>query len=132
MTTFIDTSAFLAIFAIDDKFHALAKPIWERLIIDEEQLVTNNYVLLETLTLLQRRLGVNAARSFQFNVLPSLQIRWVDHNLHDRAMAALLATNQRYLSLVDCCAFEMMREDGIVRAFAFDDHYKDQGFETIS
>lgn len=131
MTTFIDTSAFLAIFAIDDRFHPLAAPTWERLILDEEQLVTNNYVLLETLTLLQRRLGINAARSFQLNVLPSLQIRWVDQTLHDRAMAALLATNQRYLSLVDCCAFEMMREDGIVRAFTFDDHFKEQGFETV-
>jgi len=131
LTIFIDTSAFLAIFAADDRFHEAASEMWRFLIRDEERIVCNNYVLLETLTLLQRRLGVEAARSFQMNVLPSLIIHWVDENSHNRAFTFLLAANQRYLSLVDCSAFETMRAYEIGRAFSFDRHYGEQGFEII-
>ncbi len=131
MTVFVDTSAFLAIFAADDAFHEAADAVWRTLITQEEPLVCNNYILIETLTLLQRRLGMAAARSFQANVLPSLSIHWVDEALHERAISALLAADRRYLSLVDCSAFETMRLHGIMRAFTFDAHYADFGFEVL-
>ncbi len=131
MTVFVDTSAFLAIFAADDEFHGAAEQVWRALIAEEESLVCNNYVLIETLTLLQRRLGMAAARSFQANVMPSLSIHWVDETLHERAISALLTADHRYLSLVDCSAFETMRLYGITRAFTFDAHYAGFGFETI-
>jgi len=132
LTVFVDTSAFLAIFAADDAFHEAAEQVWRALIAEEESLVCNNYVLIETLTLLQRRLGMAAARSFQANVMPSLLIHWIDEALHERATSALLAADRRYLSLVDCSAFETMRLYGIMRAFTFDAHYADFGFEVIS
>ena len=132
MTVFIDTSAFLAIFAADDDFHAEAEVAWRALIAAEERLVCNNYILVETLALLQRRLGMAAVRSFQTNVHPSLQIHWIDENLHLRAIAALLVADRRFLSLVDCTAFETMRALGIVRAFTFDQHFADFGFEPYS
>ena len=131
MTIFIDTSAFLAIFAVDDRFHEAAEITWNRLITEEERLVCNNYVLVETLTLLQRRLGMTAARSFQSNVLPSLIIHWIDEHIHDRAIAAMLLAERRYLSLVDCTAFETMRLYGILQAFTFDQHYADHGFQKL-
>lgn len=131
MTVFIDTSAFLAIFASDDRYHEAAQTTWRVLINEGETLLCNNYVLVETLTLLQRRLGMDAARSFQFNVLPSVNVHWVDEQIHGRAITALLATDRRSLSLVDCSAFESMRLYGIVRAFTFDPHYTDHGFEKL-
>ncbi len=131
MTTFIDTSAFLAIFAADDRYHEAAQATWRTLISDEEILLCNNYILLETLILLQRRLGMDAARSFQSNVLPSLNIHWIDEQMHERAITSLLAADRRYLSLVDCSAFETMRLYAVVRAFTFDPHYTDRGFEKF-
>jgi predicted nucleic acid-binding protein len=35
------------------------------------------------------------------------------------------------LSLVDCASFEVMRLHGIRKAFAFDKHFREQGYELI-
>jgi predicted nucleic acid-binding protein len=36
---------------------------------------------------------------------------------------------RRTLSLVDCVSFEVMRRTGIRKAFAFDRHFQDYGYE---
>ncbi len=36
---------------------------------------------------------------------------------------------RRTLSLVDCVSFEVMRRIGVLKAFAFDHHFKDYGYE---
>ncbi len=46
-------------------------------------------------------------------------------------MAALLAADSRRKSLTDWSSFEIMRERGIVRAFAFDKHFREQGFQLL-
>lgn len=132
MTVFVDTSAFLAVLAADDEHHATAAAIWQRLIADDEPLVTNNYVLVETLALLQRRVGLEAVRAFQAKVMPSLSVRWIDEAVHEQAMTAVLSANRRYLSLVDCAAFQTMRLAGISRAFTFDHHFAEQGFDLVT
>jgi predicted nucleic acid-binding protein len=35
------------------------------------------------------------------------------------------------LSLTDCVSFEVIRQHGIRRAFAFDTHFTEHGFEMI-
>ena len=132
MTVFVDTSAFLAVLAADDEYHTMAAAIWRRLIRDEEPLVTNNYVLIETLALLQHRVGLHAVRAFQSKVMPSLIVRWVDETLHQQALTSILSANRRDLSLVDCASFQTMRLDGINRAFTFDQHFTEQGFQLVS
>ena len=132
MTVFVDTSAFLAVLAADDEYHTMAAAIWRRLIRDEEPLVTNNYVLIETLALLQHRVGLQAVRAFQSKVMPSLIVRWVDETLHQQALTSILSANRRDLSLVDCASFQTMRLDGINRAFTFDQHFAEQGFQIVS
>lgn len=132
MTVFVDTSAFLAVLAADDEHHAVAAATWRRLITDEEPLVTNNYVLVETLALLQRRVGLDAVRAFQAKVMPSLLVRWMDEQQHQEALTSVLSANRRYLSLVDCASFQTMRLNGIGRAFTFDQHFAEQGFELVT
>ncbi|WP_187148469.1 hypothetical protein [Geobacter metallireducens] len=46
-------------------------------------------------------------------------------------MAILLAVARRKSSLVDCVSFELMRMEGIVSAFTFDRHFKEQGFICV-
>jgi predicted nucleic acid-binding protein len=46
------------------------------------------------------------------------------------ALVSLLAAGRKKLSLVDCVSFGIMREAGIRKAFAFDRHFTEQGFET--
>jgi predicted nucleic acid-binding protein len=94
-------------------------------------LICNNYVLVETIAVLQNRLGMDAMMVFQNDVRPILTILWVDENLHQRAVSALLAAQRRRLSLVDCASFESMRQAGIRQAFAFDVDFEEQGFEVL-
>ena len=80
---------------------------------------------------MQQRLGIDAARALHDDVLPLIRVRWVDEEIHRRATAALLAASRRRLSLVDCASFEVMRDEGVRTAFAFDRDFADQGFDRI-
>jgi len=131
MSTFIDTSALLAVLDADDTQHPGAAKAWADLLGSGEDLVTTSYVLVETCALAQARLGLGATRLLNDDVVPVLRVTWVDEALHRTAMAALLTAHRRDLSLVDCVSFEVMRRLGIGRAFAFDRHFRQQGFGLL-
>lgn len=128
---FFDTSAFLAILNRDDTHQRSAKKLWEELLYSERSLVTSNYLLVESLSLIQRRLGMEPVRVFQEDVVPLMTIEWVDAALHEAGMSAFLTASRKQLSFVDCVSFELMRKLGIKTAFAFDAHFSEQGFERI-
>jgi predicted nucleic acid-binding protein len=131
MAVFVDTSAFLAVLNADDRYHQPSLRSWEDLIDSKETLSTSNYILVEVVALLQNKFGMDAVRVFQGDILPIIDIRWVDIELHQRGVAALLAANRRNLSLVDCTSFEMMRQASIQHVFAFDAHFSEVGFLVI-
>ena len=128
---FIDTSAFLAVLDADDDYHFPAKIAWGEILASASLLVTSNYILVETFALVQNRLGLQAIRVFQEDIVPLLSIRWVDAPIHAAATSALLAANRKKLSLVDCVSFEVMRHAAIKGIFTFDRHFLEQGFDCI-
>ncbi|OGV73264.1 MAG: twitching motility protein PilT [Lentisphaerae bacterium RIFOXYB12_FULL_65_16] len=128
MSCFVDTSAVYALLDADDVNHLPAKGEWRVLLERDETLATTNYVLVETLALLQHRLGLVAVRTFQDDILPLLTVEWVDPAMHSAGTSALLAAQRRGLSLVDCVSFESMRRLGVRDVFAFDTHFGEQGF----
>jgi predicted nucleic acid-binding protein len=132
MRIFIDTSAFYALLDRDDAHHSRAKKAWAELLKAVHTLVTSNYILVETFALLQNRLGIEAARAFHDDVLPLINVEFVASAAHRSGVAALLSASRRDLSLVDCVSFEVMRSSGINTAFAFDKHFKGQGFSTVA
>ena len=131
MSAFVDTSAFFAVLDADDGNHDRARQVWEDLLTQEAVLVCSNYVLVETLALVQRRLGLPAVRTFQEDIMPVLNVEWVDETIHQVGIASVLAAARRGLSLVDCVSFEIMRRLGIKTAFAFEHHFEEQGFECL-
>ncbi len=131
MNMFIDTSALLAILDADDQNHAQAKVLWTEALEQNTDLICTNYVLLETFALVQRRLGIQAVRVLDQDVAPVLNVEWVNSTLHTMGVAMVLTAARRHLSLVDCVSFETMRRLGIQRAFTFDQHFADQGFECF-
>src|SRR4030043_307442 len=109
MVSFIDTSAFLAILNEDDKNHLVAKKLWNKMLYSENVFISNNYVLVESFALIQRRLGIEAVRVFQEDILPLINIEWIDAGTHKSGVSALLAASRRKLSLVACVSFDAMR-----------------------
>ena len=131
MSFFFDTSAFLAVLDADDENHQNAREKWEELISQNAVLVCSNYILVETLALIQNRLGIEAVRAFQEDVVPLLTIEWVNESVHQTGVMGVLAAAKRKLSLVDCVSFDIMRQLGIKSVFAFDRHFKEQGFNCV-
>ena len=61
-----------------------------------------------------------------------LEVDWITAERHAAAAHALLTAGRRKLSLVDCASFESMRQLGVDVVFAFDRHFREQGFKLAS
>jgi len=131
MRIFVDTSGFFALLDRDDANHKKARKIWSDVLNPENTLITSNYVIVESFALIQHRLGLEALRGFHEDMLPLINIEWIDAEIHKSGVSALLAASRRKLSLVDCVSFETMRTLGIKTVFAFDPHFAEQGFKCI-
>jgi len=128
LSTFVDTSALLAVVNAEDDNHTRAAKTWRSLVESSEPLVCTSYTLVELFALVQHRFGLPIVRTLEEDVVPLLGVVWVDAPLHAEGMSALLAAARRRLSLVDCVSFACMRRLGITRAFHFDPHFREQGF----
>ena len=131
MMIFIDTSALYALMDADDRNHERARAAWAEWLDQPTQFLTSNYVLLESMALIQHRLGIQAARQFDEELIPVLRVHWIDTELHTTALRTVLAIGQRDLSLVDCTNIELMRRLGHRTIFAFDRHYPEQGLNQL-
>ncbi|MBI4728783.1 MAG: PIN domain-containing protein [Acidobacteria bacterium] len=133
MTTFADTSALYAVLDADDDAHGRAVSFLEvfRRREGPKSLATHGYVVAETAQLVRARLGVSAARSFFDDILPAVRVTHIGKELYERAVAALLASLRRRPSFVDRVSFQLMREEGIEEAFAFDRGFSTEGFRLV-
>ncbi len=131
MSLYLDTSAIYAVIDTQDVMHRPASETWDRLLSDLAPLHASNYIVLETITLLQRRIGLDAVRRFTTDILPIIAVFWVDEDIHRAAHHALLVAGRRQVSLVDCVSFEVMRRLDLDRVFCFDPHFAGQGFTVV-
>ncbi len=131
MSIFVDTSALYALLDADDENFGRSAGVWGKIMASDENVVTTNYVLVETFALLQNRLGIKAVREFQENIVPILHVEFVTPEIHQLGTVALLAAARRGLSLVDCVSLEVMRESHIKSAFTFDGHFREYGFTAV-
>ncbi|MBI5179400.1 MAG: type II toxin-antitoxin system VapC family toxin [Nitrospinae bacterium] len=132
MRVFLDTSALYALLDRDDANNGKAQKAWNGLLAGgDSALLTTNYIVVECVALIQHRLGLEAARGFHEDLLPIVNIEWVDAEIHRAGVSAFLSASRRRLSLVDCVSFEVMRTLGVKTAFAFDAHFLEQGFRCL-
>ncbi|HDI60924.1 MAG TPA: PIN domain-containing protein [Desulfobacteraceae bacterium] len=131
MRTFADTSSLYALLVANDKGHQRAKAAFHRLASEAAELVTSSFVLVETIALLQRRVGLSAVRDFQARLFPLLEVVWINRDWYRRGVERLYAEQSRHLSLVDCLSFEIMQALEIETAFACDRHFSEAGFTLL-
>lgn len=128
---FVDTSAFYALADAGDPHHADARRLFSALLQREEGLLTHNYVLVESIALIQRRMGTEAALQVADSA-DAFEIEWVDRALHDSAIRAMKRVRRRKISFVDQISFLLMRSRGIDKAFSFDRDFRREGFREYS
>lgn len=130
MTVFVDTSALFALCDPGDRESASARRYADESFPVRDH-VTHRYVEVETVSLVQARLGMAVVRTLIEDILPAIRVQAVDGHVHDAALADLLASDSRAVSLVDRVSFELMRRGRIETAFAFDGDFGRAGFDTV-
>ena len=127
---FLDTSAIYALADRADARHGEAVAHLDSVLKGGEKLLTHNYVLVESLALLQHRLGISAAVKLSESA-SGFVIIWVDRQLHEEAVRRLARAGKRRLSFVDHVSFLVMRSRGIEKALAFDPDFSSEGFSLL-
>lgn len=125
--TFVDTSAIYALVNRNDPEHARAVDLLARLLDAGEPLLTHNYVVVETISLLQRRIGIDVALEAATKAR-QFETEWISEAVHEEARQRLERARRRQLSFVDCVSFVVMQRREIDTAFAFDPHFEAEGF----
>jgi predicted nucleic acid-binding protein len=126
----VDTSALYALADVADRNHARALSLFSRVLRTGAPL-THNYIVVESLALIQRRLGLQPALRFCRD-LRHFRVHWVDDSIHREAVKELERIGHRGVSVVDCASFTLMRRLGVDTAFAFDPDFESQGFRLLS
>jgi predicted nucleic acid-binding protein len=96
-------------------------------------LVTSNYVLDETLTLIRMRLGMPATRRWWDLVSesPRCKIEWVTPHQASRAIQWFFKWRDQSFSFTDCTSFVMMRDRGLTEVLTADRHFNIAGFKML-
>jgi predicted nucleic acid-binding protein len=127
---FLDTSAIYAWADTADVNHQTAVHRLEAILDAREPLLTHNYVLVESMALLQARLGTLAATKLARDAR-AFVVEWVDEELHRAGEQELERSRKRGVSLVDHVSFLVMRRRRVDTAFAFDPDFRSAGFRLF-
>jgi uncharacterized protein len=131
---FVDTGAWYALRATDDRFHDDAVGFYDSLKAGRHgSLVVSDYILDETATLLMKTKGGSIATDFldQARGSRSVRIIWVDPELFHEAVRVFKTGSSRGWSFTDCTSFQLMHRLKITDAFAFDGHFNEAGFNRL-
>jgi predicted nucleic acid-binding protein len=123
----LDTSAIYAWADTADANHHAAVRRLQAILESGQELLTHNYVLVESMALLQARLGRIAAMKLAKDST-AFAIEWVDQDLHALGIGELERSKARHVSLVDHISFLVMRRRQLAVAFAFDAGFTSAGF----
>jgi uncharacterized protein len=129
---FVDSSAWVALADIRDRHHKAALAFNAELVTGKAgRLLTSDYVLDETLTLIRKRSGGETVRAFllRLETSSSTQQIWVTPTHYRAALAIFLGQGAKSWSFTDCTSFAIMNELGIRHAFTFDTDFRQAGFE---
>jgi uncharacterized protein len=129
----VDTSAFHALNNAGDLLeHPVATSIAEKLDIDAATLVTTDYVLDETYTLLRSALGHRPAVKFGREIQRGgIEIVQVDVSIQRGAWEIFQRFSDKRFSFTDCTSFHVMKLARIHLAFTFDRHFQQYGYTTL-
>lgn len=127
---FVDTGAFIAITDKSDQYHSRATTYFGELLKAGRPLLTTNFVLDETYTMLKIRLGSGATITFGEAIQKSdqLEIITVDYEIEKRSWEIFKKYGDQAFSYTDCTSFATMQMHKMKNTFAFDTHFEIFGF----
>jgi predicted nucleic acid-binding protein len=130
---FVDTSGFFAMMSRDDSWHMAADRVLRKVKRSSRRLVTTDYVLGETATLLKtRRLGHLTPDLFDriFNSM-ACRVEWTDESQFQRTRAFFQRHSDKSWSFTDCLSFCVMKAFRLSDALTSDKHFEQAGFVAL-
>ncbi len=130
---FIDTSGWVALFLKNDKNHKEAVCIYETINSSGMKVVTSDYVLDETVTMLTKKLGARQSIEIGDSLILSdiIKIIFINPDCFHSAWQYYHKFKDKKFSFTDVTSFYIMKEFGISKAFSFDGHFKQAGLELL-
>ena len=98
-----------------------------------QALVTTDFVVDETLTLIRLRLGLAAAEKWWRQIDASSHLRWerITIERFDRARDLFFRYRDKSYSFTDCSSFVVMQELKLKDALTTDRHFRQMGFHVM-
>ena len=126
---FVDTGAFVALMRQKDRHHEAARSFMD----GPPPLVTSDYVVDETVTLLLTRVGRDAAERFLRGIHSSrlLRLEMVGKEGFRQAASLFLHYKDKDWSFTDCTSFALAKRLGIEEVFGFDHHFEQMGLGRV-
>lgn len=127
---FVDTAGWMACADAADPSHGSAHEARDTALEGGTLLVTTDYVVDETLTLIRMRLGLPAAKAWWEQVEGSSRVRWewVGMERAEKARKAFFRYRDRGYSFTDCTSFVIMQELRLKEALTTGHHFRQMGF----
>ena len=128
---FVDTGAWYALEVEDDTNHKRASQFGNVLRGRRYgSLLTTDYVLDETLTLLWLRKGSITALAFldKVNRSKSIHIVWIDAPIFWKTVDLMKERKDKHWSFTDFTSFLVMKQMNATNAFGFDENFEQAGF----
>jgi hypothetical protein len=127
---FVDTAGWMACADAADPVHGPACAARDEALGAGRLLVTTDYVVDETLTLIRMRLGIASAEAWWAQVEGSSRVRHeaIDALRADKARAVMFRHRDKDYSFTDCTSFVVMKELRLKDALTADRHFRQMGF----
>ncbi len=130
---FVDTSGWMAMADSSDPVHVdclTTRDTWLEL---GGMLITTDYVVDETLTLIRMRLGIHAAEKWWriYSGSPRCMTERITVDRIEKAVQWFFKWQDHAFSFTDCTSFVVMRELGILSALTTDGHFTRARFKKL-
>ena len=130
---FVDTAGWMAMADAKDPVHRASITFRDQALEHNSVLVTSNYIVDETLTLLRMRLGIDAAEQWWGQVAesPRCRMEWITPEQCQKALHLFFRWRDQQFSFTDCTSFVLMRELKIESVLTSDHHFVIAGFHKF-
>jgi predicted nucleic acid-binding protein len=130
---FVDTGGWMACADRNDPAHLACTAARDATLEAGRILITTDFVVDETLTLIRFRLGLAAANAWWQQIDGSARLRWerVENDRFERARNLFFQYRDKDLSFTDCTSVAVMRELRLTTVITTDVHFRQVGFDVL-
>ena len=130
---FVDTGGWMACADRSNPVHTACTSARDATLEAGRILVTTDFVVDETMTLIRIRLGLAAANAWWQQIDGSRRLRWerVESDRFERARQLFVQYRDKDLSFTDCTSFAVMRELRVTTVITTDDHFRQVDVDVL-